>query len=233
MRHVLAIFTLGMMSVLATGSAQAECYTYDALNRLEKLAYKDGAAMSYTLDKHGNREQVVTNVNAGEVCAQPTNPISNTQSAPVLSANLIDLDVPNRAPVVIDKTINVRAGKMIVNSTTVRSPLTVYDLDADVLTVASFTANNPSIVTAGWVDVPTAGTQTTPRFRVKAVAVGTATVTFVYQDEDGLQTTGILTVIVGPGGTTTGGGGNDIPEDNCAYVGLGCINDTFPDIGGE
>ncbi len=196
------------VAIFLAPTAQAECYTYDALNRLEKLAYKDGAAMEYSLDKHGNREQVDTNISAGEACAQPATPVSNTQTAPVLSASIVDLDVPNRAPVVNDKTVYASVDDYIVNSSNATSPLTVYDLDADVLSVASFTANNPSIVTAGWVEVNTTGTQTTSRFQVKAISLGTGTVTFVYQDEHGLQTSGMLTVIVGQGSTSTGDGGS-------------------------
>lgn len=180
----------------------AECYTYDPLGRLKNLAYDDvgGSSMTYTFDKHGNREQVETERDAGENCLPPPPSTSNAASTPVLSASISDPAQPNRPPTVSDRTVYMRGGQFMTAS------LPVYDLDADSVSVvsATTTATNITVAPNNW---PLLG------YRIDAESDGTAQVNITYSDSNNAQASGILTVIVS--GTSGGGGGGDLPDD-CA-----------------
>ena len=46
-------------TIIGIGSTTAQTFTYDAFNRLTQIAYPDGATITYTYDKLGNRLSAV------------------------------------------------------------------------------------------------------------------------------------------------------------------------------
>jgi YD repeat-containing protein len=86
--HFVGVSGIALFSAF---SSQAEnvTYTYDALNRLNRVQYTDGTVIQYTYDPAGNR--------TSRVVSKPTQPL-NPNNGPNQTLQKSDLTSPDSLP---------------------------------------------------------------------------------------------------------------------------------------
>lgn len=123
-------------------TSYADCYSYDALGRLETSLYSDSssnaalASTSYVLDEHGNRQTVQTNSAASRSCAQPSSDISQGEASAVVS----DTPPENQVPTASDFDINLLLGATF----TANAIINASDDDGEALVLSSAVSNHPA-----------------------------------------------------------------------------------------